>query len=216
MRQASRNTQEGISLFQVAEGALESIQSAAIRMSELAIQSATDTLGDAERQFADKEYQALKTEVMRVSAATNYNGQYLLNGSGEKFEMQVGIFNNSNERIDYDMSKIIRKTNNFGAGSTSITTKESSQRAIESIQGMISEISGSRAQIGAVTNRMQTAINNNMTADENLSTSKSKIRDADYALEASRKARADLIKEGSTRVLREANNMNEGTLKLVG
>lgn len=215
MRQANRNTQEGISFFQVAEGALETIQSASVRMKELAMQAANDTVGDAERSFADKEYQAIKAEVMRVSAATNYNGQYLLNDSGQNFQMQVGIFNHDNERINYDMSRIIQKSNAFGAGGTSITSKQGAQQALDVTNSMITEISSSRAQIGAISNRMESALANNRTADENLSASKSKIRDADYAEQASEKVRADILRDGGTKILREANGMNDGVMKLV-
>jgi flagellin len=216
MKQASRNGLEAVSLFQVAEGALDTIHAMAIRMKELAIQSASDTVGESERGFANQEYQALKSEVVRITTATNYNGKYLLNDSGNNFEFQVGIFNRGEERINYDLSKIIGKANAFGAGSSGISSKEAAQIAISTIGGMVNEVSSSRAQVGAITSRMQTAILNNQNSDENLNAAKSKIRDSDYAHEAAEKAKATIIQGTATTILAAANNVSAGALKLVG
>ena len=216
MKQANRNGQEAVSLFQVAEGALDTVHSMAIRMKELAIQAANDTVGAAERGFANQEYQALKSEVVRITAATNYNGKFLLNNSGNNYEFQVGIFNRNEERINYDLSKIIGKANAFGAGSTSITSKLASQNAIGVIDAMVNEVSSSRAQVGAITSRMQSAILNNMNSNENLSAAKSKIRDADYAEQASENAKASIVQSTATSILDYANNVSAGAMKLVG
>jgi len=215
MYQAERNSQEAVSMFQVGEGALSTIHELSTRLRELAIQSANDTLGDGDRLNAEKEFQSVKTEISRISAATNYNGKYLLNGDGSNYQIQAGIHNNQHEQLNYDMNRILSKSNLFGGGSTSITTKEGAQDAITSIAGMVESISSSRAEIGALTNRIESSINNNIVARENLSSSRSKIRDADVAAEAANNAKANIVKESGIMALNSINATPNLVLRLV-
>ncbi len=215
MQQAERNSLEAISMFQVGEGALSTIQEISVRLKELAMQAANDTLGDGDRLTVEKEYQAMKQEISRISASTEYCGRKLLDGHGEFYEMQVGINNSKHEKINYDMAKILSKTDLFGAGSTSVVTKEKAQDAVGDLVGMVDEISRSRAQIGSISSRMQSSIQNVMISRENLSASRSKIRDADYAQETAANVRAGLLTETSTMALKSINTTPALALRLL-
>jgi len=215
MDQAGRNSQEAVSLFQVAEGALDTIHGISGRLYELSIQAANDTMGNNERGLIDREFQTLKDEIRRISGSTNYNGRKLLDDSGQNYEMQVGIYNDKNERLNFDMGKILRKSNMFGAGNTSVGTKADAQRSIASLADMVQEVSSSRAEIGALSSRMMSSFQNNRVAHENLSSSRSKIRDADFASETAKNVQAGLLKDTSIMSLKSITTTPRQVLKLI-
>ncbi|MEK6626323.1 MAG: flagellin [Bdellovibrionota bacterium] len=215
MGQAERNSQDAISMFQVGEGALSTIHDLSSRLRELALQSATDTVGDGERLMVEREFQSLKQEIGRISASTDFNGRKLLDGNGQFYEMQVGINNNQHEKINYNMAHILRKADIFGAASTSVATKDGAQQAINVVANMIDEISKSRSEIGSITNRMQSAIQSVMISRENLSAANSKIRDADYAQETAASVRAGLLTDSGTASLAAINASPSMVLRLV-
>ena len=215
MGQAERISQDAISMFQVGEGALSTIHDLSSRLRELALQSATDTVGDGERLMVEREFQSLKQEIGRISASTDFNGRKLLDGNGQFYEMQVGINNNQHEKINYNMAHILRKADIFGAASTSVATKDGAQQAINVVANMIDEISKSRSEIGSITNRMQSAIQSVMISRENLSAANSKIRDADYAQETAASVRAGLLTDSGTASLAAINASPSMVLRLV-
>ncbi|MBI2520871.1 MAG: flagellin FliC [Bdellovibrio sp.] len=216
MGQAERNSQEAITMFQVGEGALGTIHDISSRLRELALQSATDTMGDGERLMVEREFQSLKQEIGRITASTDFNGRKLLDGNGQMYEMQVGINNTHYEKIDYNMANILRKADMFGAASTSVITKEDAQNSIAVVANMIDEISKSRSEIGGITNRMQSAIQSVMISRENLSAANSKIRDADYAQETAASVRAGLLMDSGISSLATINASPSTVLRLVG
>lgn len=215
--QAERNANDGISLIQTAEGGLNEIANILIRLRELSIQSASDTVGDQERAFANLEYEQLKTEVQRISNSTEFNGKKLLNGQGDKYDFQIGIFNVENEdRISYDASIIDSGLESLQIGEANVLTKEGAQNSLNPLDAAIQQISGQRAILGSIQNRLTSTIKNLQISNENLSASNSRIIDTDYASESSKNTQFNILNAAGTSVLAQANVRNQAALKLIG
>lgn len=215
-RQAGRNANDGLSLVQVAEGGLNESSSILTRMRELAIQAASDTVGDAERGMADREYQAFKNELERISQTTSFNGHKLLNGSGKRLDFQVGVGDNSaDDHISYDSQQLDAGISSLGVSHLSITTKGSAQSSLTSIDRAIDKISSHRSLLGSVQNRLQTSSNNLQIYTENMSAANSRIRDTDYAVESANHARNSIVSDAGTAVAVQANMHGQNALKLV-
>lgn len=216
VRQNVRNASDGISLVQVAEGAMNEIGNILIRMRELSIQGASDTIGDRERGFIDKEVQQLKDEVNRISGSTRFNDTKLLQGD-DKLEIQVGTGNDDrSDRIVFDVSKAQTDTSVLGIDDLSTKTKEDSQNNLESVDNAIRRLTENRAELGATQNRLQSTINNLKIYDENLSISKSRIRDTDFAEVTADLTKDNILSQASTAVLSQANQNNTLALRLIG
>lgn len=215
-RQAVRNTQDSISLVQVAEGGLNEIGNILIRMRELSIQSASDTISDTERAFTDREIQALKEEVDRIASTTRFNGVGLLSGEGDKLEFQVGVGGNENrDRIQYDTSSANATAAYIGIDDISTATKDDAQDNLEKLDNAISIVSGTRANFGAIQNRLQSTMNNLRVMDENLSAANSRIRDADIALESAELTKRNILSSAGVATLAQANQNSMMALKLI-
>lgn len=217
LNQAKRNTNDGVSLIQVAEGGLTEISNILIRMRELAIQTASDTVGNAEREFTDLEYQNLKQEVERISQVTEFNGKKLLDGTGENYDFQVGINNNPNEdRISFSTDNLNASADSLNISELGVLTKENAQGALSVLDKSIQKVSGQRAELGAKQNRMASTAQNLQVATENLSAANSQIRDTDYAQETAKTARYNILSAAGTSVLSQANSQGSNVLKLLG
>lgn len=215
-RQANRNTQDAISLVQVAEGGLNEVSNILIRMRELSIQSASDTITDKERAFTDKETQALKGELDRISATTRFNGVGLLNGQGPNLEFQVGTGPSpERDRIGYDVASANSTAAFLGVDSVSTATKQDSQANLDKLDAAISSVSGNRANFGALQNRLQSTMNNLMIQDENISAANSRIRDADIALETAELTKRTILTNAGVSTLAQANQNGILALKLI-
>ncbi len=217
MRQAKRNAQDGVSLIQVSEGGLNEISNIMIRLRELAIQAASDTIGDTERQFTDREYQALKQEIDRIANATQFNGTPLLNGKAGIFEIQVGTQNNPIlDRVVYNGERSDASLDALKLGGESVATKQGSQLSLSVIDDGLIRVNSIRADLGALQNRLQSTINNLAIADENLSAANSRIRDTDFAEEVSEMTKNNILMQAGISVLGQANNTNSSAVKLLG
>ncbi len=217
MRQANRNANDGISLVQTAEGGLNEIQNILIRLRELSMQAATDTIGDTERSFTDKEVQNLVNEVQRIADVTQFNGRYLLNGSGELLEFQVGTHNKpEQDRLTYDTSITDVTTGKLGIAGMTVGNKESAQANLDVLDKAINMVSENRSEFGALQNRLQSTINNLNVADENLSAANSRIRDVDFANESSELTKRNILAQAGTAMLAQANSNGLLALKLLG
>lgn len=215
-QQAQRNVNDGISLLQVAEGTLSVLHDIGGRLKELAMQAANDTVGPHERMIANKEFSNLKQEIQRLTSSTKYNGNHVINGKGSVYDIQIGIGNNSKEdRISYDLQSVLASSNNFGLNNVDITTKEGARTSFSSIDKMIGEVSSSRAKLGSAMNRMDSALHSLQIHDENTQASRSKIRDADIAAEASNRAKDDIIKSATLDMLKLVNKSPERVAKLL-
>jgi flagellin len=214
--QAERNSNDSISLLQVAEGSLNTIQSITTRLRELAMQSSTDTLVDSDRRIIDDEFQQMKKEVERITASTTFNGNHIIKSTGSSYDLQIGVNNEKGlDQIQYDLGKILDSSNNFGISGVSLRSKESSQNSLATLDQMMTNISGSRAQLGSISSRMNSVIQNLQISKENLSASNSKIRDADIAKEVANKAKDSISQAATLTLLKQANDRPGFILKLV-
>jgi len=216
-QQATRNANDGISMVQVAEGGLNEASNILVRMRELGVQSASDTVGDSERGMANLEYQQLKSEMERISQVTEFNGKKLLNGDSEKYEFQVGTGGNEFEdRIAFQAGQINSGNESLGVSSLDIGSKDGAQESLNSVDAAIEKISSQRAVLGSLQNRLVSTTNNLQTSTENMSAANSRIRDTDYAEETAKSARNQIIQSAGTSVLAQANMSSQGALKLIG
>jgi flagellin len=217
MRQAKRNALDGISLIQVSEGGLNEIANMMIRLRELAIQAASDTIGDTERQFTDREFQSLKQEIDRIANNTMFNGTPLLNGRAGVFEIQVGTGNNPIlDRVIYNGERSDASLDALKLGGESVATKQGAQLSLAVIDDALIRTNSIRADLGALQNRLQSTINNLSISDENLSAANSRIRDTDLAEEVSEMTKNNILMQAGISVLGQANNTNSAAIKLLG
>jgi flagellin len=216
-QQATRNAGDGISMIQTAEGGLNEVSNVLIRLRELSVQAASDTVGDTERGFADLEFQHLTQEVERIAESTQFNGKSLLNGQGEALDFQIGIMNDAkNDRLSYRPQDSSAKTADLGIEGLGVSTKVNAQENLEKIDSAINGINGNRASLGALQNRLQSTISNLEVRTENLAAANSRIRDTDVAAESAELAKSNILSAASTSVLAQANNSGSSALKLIG
>ncbi len=217
MRQAKRNAQDGVSLIQTGEGGLNEISNILIRLRELSVQAASDTIGDIERQFTDREFQSLKQEIDRIANVTKFNDTPLLNGTAGIFEFQIGTHNNPLlDRVIYNGERADATIDALKIGGESVATKQGAQLSLDVLDESIIRVNSIRSDMGALQNRLQSSINNLAVADENLSAANSRIRDADMAEEVSELTKNNILMQAGISVLTQANQTNAAALKLIG
>jgi flagellin len=216
LKQASRNAQDGVSLVQVAEGGLNEISSILIRLRELGVQAASDTIGPVERQFLNVEYDQLVSEIDRIADATEFNGTTLLNGTGVLLDFQVGTRNDPNvDRLTFDASKADANTAALGINLTSVADKASAQNSLSAIDAAIVSVSAMRADFGAIQNRLMSTIANIAISTENLAAANSRVRDVDVAEETAELTRNNVLLQAGTSVLAQANQTTAAALALL-
>lgn len=215
-RQANRNANDGISLVQVAEGSLNEVSSMLIRLRELGVQAASDTIGDTERKFLDVEYQQLKSEMGRITESTNFNGYDLLNGTGGVIDIQVGVHNDAfKDRISFNAAAANATLEALGMTTESIATKMTAQTSLNRIDDALTSVNAIRANFGALQNRLVSTSQNLMVTDENYSAANSRIRDTDVAAETSEMTRNNILMQAGISVLGQANTAQQMALKLL-
>lgn len=216
MQQANRNANDGISLIQTAEGGINEVSNILLRLRELSVQAASDTVGDVERSFTDKEFQALKGEVDRIAQVTKFNGRSLLNGTGETLDFQVGIDNSPElDRLQFATANADVTLGKLGLSDTGTMSKESAQENLAKIDFAIQGVNENRAGLGALQNRLSSTVNNLGIATENLSAANSRIRDVDMANESSELTKQSILSQAGTSVLAQANTSQNLALKLL-
>jgi len=216
--QAERNAQDGISLVQVAESAMGEVSNILIRMRELGVQAASDTVGPQERRFLDVEFQQLMEEVDRIANSTEFNGIPLLNGNASTFEIQVGTGNNpAIDRIRlFDSNSADISVVALGLNLSNVADKASAQNSLASIDDALQGVTSIRAEFGAMQNRLQSVSNNIMISKENLSAANSRIRDADIAEETTELTKNQILTQSGISVLSQANSTTKAALGLLG
>jgi len=214
--QAMRNAQDGISLIQVFEGGTTEINNMLVRMRELSIQSASDTVGDRERAMLNNEVQELKQEVTRIAKTTNFAGKDLLSGDRIHLEFQVGPGNDpEKDRVIFDPGSSDLTAEGMGVDGIDVGSKEASQEGLEAIDAALNNVNELRARIGASQNRLQTTLNSQSVYMENLSSAKSRIKDADMAVETTNLARETILRQAGVAVLTQANETPRLALSLL-
>lgn len=214
--QAQRNANDGISMVQVSEGGLGEISNILTRMRELSVQAASDTVGDVERGFVDKEVQQLKNEMERIAKTTRWGSSTLLDGSGSEYSFQVDINNNEfNDRIAFDASQQDATIGTLGVDGFDFSTKEGARDALEVLESAQRTVNGYRANLGAIQNRLISTTENLGVAIENFSGANSRIRDTDVAQSSAELSRNNVLLNASIGVLAQANMQPAAALKLV-
>ena len=229
LQQASRNANDGVSLINTAEGALSEQASILVRMRELAAQSATGTVGSTERQTINREFNALRNEIDRISSVTEFNGQKLLNGamSGDaatlatsgsnSVAIQIGMQATVNDRISLNQQVDLTAIDSTGLNITdiSVTHASSALDSMNRLDSALSKVTEARGKLGAVQNRLVHTINNLAVSSENLQAAESQIRDADYASEISAFTRNQIMVQASTSILAQSNLVPQSVLQLL-
>ncbi len=217
LRQDSRNANDGISLVQVAEGGMNEVGNILTRFRELSIQAASDTIGEKERSFINKEVVQLRSEIDRIANTTEFNGRKLLMGAGDKLEIQVGLNNSpENDRFQFDTQKMNITTAALGVEGINTENKEAAQTNLAKIDYAIQQLSENRSEIGALQNRLQSSIANINVYDENLSAARSRIYDVDMASETAELTKSNILTQSGVSVLGQANQNSMAALKLLG
>lgn len=216
LKQAERNAQDGVSLVQIAEGALSEVSNILIRLRELAVQAASDTIGATERKFLNVEFEQLISEVDRIANSTEFNRVPLLNGTGAVFDIQIGTRNDPiSDRLTFDASSADVNVAALGLNLASVADKISAQNSLASIDQSIVSVSGIRADFGALQNRLQSTINNIAVSVENLSSANSRVRDTDVAAETAELTKNNILVQAGTSVLAQANRATQSALSLI-
>jgi len=210
--QAERNANDGVSLLQTAEGAMNEISGVLTRMRELAMQSANGTVGTEERGYLDDEAQALSDEIDRISNVTEFNGTKLLDGNFDE-DLQVGIGATADDTINVAVGAA--DFNTLAGGAVDLTSASGAQSALGSIDDAISALSAQRAALGTTQNRLNVTVTNLSTARENISAANSRIRDVDVAAETAEMTRNNILMQAGVSVLAQANQMPQVALKLL-
>jgi len=214
--QAERNAQDGISLVQIAEGGLSEVSNILIRLRELAVQAASDTIGQTERKFLNVEFEQLTAEVDRIANSTEFNRVPLLNGTGAVFDIQIGTRNDPlSDRLTFDASSADVNVAALGLNLASVADKISAQNSLAAIDQSIVSVSGIRADFGALQNRLQSTINNLQVSVENLSAANSRVRDADIAKSTAELTKNNILMQAGTSVLAQANQSTTSALTLI-
>ena len=211
LNQASDNCQDGISLIQTAEGALNETHSILQRLNELAVKSSTDTNTTEDRGYIQQEVDALTTEITRISTDTEFNKMKLLSGGITNFKLQVGA--NAGQEIEFSISDMSAKALNVSG--LSLSTQANASAAITTLASAIQNVSNQRSQLGALQNRLEHTIANLDTAAENAQSSESTIRDTDMASEMVNYSKNNILAQAGQSMLAQANQSSQGVLSLL-
>ncbi|SNB47028.1 flagellin [Geobacter sp. DSM 9736] len=216
MNQAVRNANDGVSLVQTAEGALNEVSNILVRMRELATQAATGTVSSDQRSYINNEFNQLKNEIDRIASATQFNGTSLFTATGgTAVSFQVGAGATTNDTIAVTINAAGASSIGVGTASVSGSTTAAASAALSSIDSAITSVNNIRGTLGAVQNRLQSTINNLQVSVENLSAAESRIRDVDVASETAAMTRAQILTQAGTAILSQANQTPQAALSLL-
>ena len=224
LRQATRNANDGMSLVNVAEGALNEQSSILIRLRELASQAATGTVGSTERATIQLEFSALRDELTRIAATTEFNGTGLIDGTlassvatTSHTLIQIGIDSSSDSRIDLNDSLSLDAVtaSTLGIATLSVTASAEALTALSVIDTAIASVTAARGKVGAVQNRLQRSVSALSISSENLQAAESSIRDADIAYEIAQLTRNQILVQTSTAMVGQSNLIPQSVLQLL-
>ncbi|MDH5562921.1 MAG: flagellin [Nitrospirota bacterium] len=214
INQAVRNSNDGISLLQIADGGAANIGGLLARLRELAEQSASGILGSNERSFLDQEFVALRSEIDRIAVVTEFNGVKLLSGADNSgLSIQIGFRSSINDTLSLSLNDLDRVS--LGLTTTNVSTSDSALTALSNIDSAISAVASARANIGSLQNRIDAAVQNLEVANENVSAAESRIRDADIAFETALFTRNQILVSAGTSILAQANTLPQQALSLL-
>lgn len=213
--QASRNAADGVSMVQIAEGAMDEVSSILVRMRELAQQASNETLGATERGYINDEFQELSAEIDRISVSTEFNGMALLDGTSGDVDIQVGIGTAATDAITVALGTATNTTT-LGINLSSLAGADNTnaQAAVTALDGAVDTVISSRAGFGASQNRFESAMRSIANSIENISAANSRIRDTDLAYETSVMTNNQILQQAGVSVLAQANQSQALALSL--
>ncbi|MBK6916421.1 MAG: flagellin FliC [Deltaproteobacteria bacterium] len=215
--QAKRNANDGISLIQTAEGALQEVSAILIRMRELGMQASTETVSTGQRGFIQNEFDQLRSEIQRIGNTANFNDLDLLTGqfaaTANAMTFQVDLTGDPTQQINVQIATVSPSA--LGIELVAMTTTGGAQGALSILDAAIQGVSAQRATLGAAQNRLEAAINNISTQYNNLSAANSRIRDVDVAEETAAMARHRILMQSGVSVLAQANQIPQLALQLL-
>ena len=228
-RVAARNINDGISIIQTAEGALDTIGDMLKRQRELAIQYSSETLGETERNYVVDEFEELRLEIDRTAETVEFNGLDLSYDkgtapwSGTEVNVQVGIHDSADDRIAIAIPKMDHDALRFAAkmlfgevfNKPRLVNMSRAREAIDGLESMLDVVNSHRSKNGAVQNRLESALNNIETFGSNVAQSQSRIRDADFAFETAEMSKHQVMQQAGTAVLGQANGLSQSALRLI-
>ena len=209
MEQAERNVQDGISMVQTAEGALEEAGNIAQRMRELGVQAGNDTLSDEDRTKVKEELKQLQDEMSKIATETKFNGKELLNKVGT-FTIQAGANSETRKITTADLSSIAN-----GLSTISVSTSAQAQSFVTKVDKALSSINDARSALGAMQNRLEYTANNLTTSTENLTAAESRIRDVDVAKEMVTLSKLNILNQASQAMVSQAKQQPESVSQLL-
>lgn len=212
--QARNNANNAISFSQVGEGGLSEVSNILIRLRELGVQAASDTVGDTERGFLNNEAQQLIQEADRIAKTTTFGNTKLLDGSGGKLEFHVGAYGGEENIISFDFDADAT-TSSLGISGLAVDDKGSARDTLEAVDGALQKVGALRANFGAMQSRLESTVSNLDVSYENLSAANSRIRDTDVAKETAEMASASILQNTAVSVLAQANQLPNVAMKLV-
>lgn len=213
---AMRNAQDGVSMVQVFEGGTNEINNMMVRMRELAMQAASDTVGDREREMINNEVGEITKEITRVANTTNYSGRYLLNGQIQELDIQVGPNNDpEKDRIQFSPGESDLQASALGVESLSVASKDDAQSALDEIDSAMIRVNQVRAKVGSFQSRLNSTLQSQGIFRENLMAAYSRIRDADVAEEATNLAKDSILRQAGVAILTQANESPAIALQLL-
>ena len=222
LRQGVRNLNEGISLLSIVDGAINEESSILIRMRELAQQSATGTIGATERQSTNLEFDAMRTELNRISKTTEYNGIKLLDGSlsstaSNQISIQFGLDSKDNSNININRTVNVTSLTalSLNLNALSIATQDGAVKANEELQVTMNRLNKIRGRLGSTHNILERSLNNTLTSAENLTAAGSTISDADMASEFARLTKQQILVQSSSSMIGQANLFPQGVIQLL-
>ncbi len=214
-RVAMRNTNDGISVVQTAEGSTNEVANIIQRMRELAVQSSSEVLATTERGYIQDEFSQLTQEVERIANVTEFNGKKLTNNSNASLAVQVGVNNSANDRISITLGDLTSSTLGVRTAVMSLNSVASARAAITSLDSALDTVNGYRSDFGAIQNRLGSALQNIEIYAENLASAEAQIRDADFAYETAELSKLQIMQQAGLSVLAQAKMITQGVLSLL-
>lgn len=215
MQMARKNAENAVSFIQVGEGGLNEVNNILVRLRELGVQGASDTVGDQEREFLNMEAQALMEEVDRIAHTTKFGDKNLLDGSMTEMEFQVGVNSDENSTIQFT-TDANATTSNLGISGLQFDSKSGARDTLDLIDEAIVKVGGMRANYGALQNRLDSTVRTIDVQSESLSAANSRIRDADIAHESAELTSSQILQQASVGMLAQANQAPAAVLQLLG
>jgi len=223
MQQASRNASDAVSMLQSAEGGLQSITDNLQRIRELAVQAASDSITDTDRGYLNTEVTQLRTEIERVADTTKYNGTALLTGdyASTGLTFQVGADNTANDRMEVTIANFqtaalgLDSNNANPVSGLAVDSRANAQTAIDIVDRALKDVNEGRAQMGAFQSRFDSVVSNLNLGAENATAGRSRVQDADFAVESANLAKNQVLQQAGMSVLAQANALPQQVLALL-